>query len=335
MSNYSIQIPSDSGYHNRFGFPYRTTLSFAPYIEWLEKIVKENSAPDVTVFRHVLRAVKKCPELLVPIEDLSVIDKYRKEVDLLLSTIIPTSVENEVTVGVIVPFQPISVYATDKFKSLVGDIGQGVWDFRKMDSKHAMKDLTAFAGIAILNKHYGLPLSDVGMMKSREMDKLTGTFTFFKPEINTHFANVKTLKQPRPLSEIDLSPLNKDFFDTEYWLKNFPPDTFTFEGISIYRMVDISDRELITQLEFMLLESSSTMSHDFMKRIEENLRNYLRVSDLKLGIANMTHYSRVMSNAEENWFCLLPLSRIRTLAGDMENSIYGKAMQSGNPALID
>jgi hypothetical protein len=222
MSKYTIQIPQDPGYHNRFGFPYRTTLSFVPYIEWLEQIVKNKGTQDATVFRHVLRIVKKCPELLVPIEDLSLLDKYRKEVDLLLSTIIPTSVQNELTVGVIIPFQPITVFGSDKFKALVGNSGQGTWDFRKMDAKHALSDLTAFAGLAILNKHYGLPLSNPELMKSKELDKLTDTVTYFKPEINTQFASVKTLKQPRPLSEIDLSPLNKDFFNTEFWLKSLP-----------------------------------------------------------------------------------------------------------------
>jgi len=335
MSNYKIQIPSDPGYHNRFGFPYRTTLSFAPYIEWLEKIVKENKAPDVTVFRHVLRAVKKIPELLLPVEDLSVLDKFRKEVDLLLSTIVPSSVQSEITTGVIIPFQPISVYATDSFKELVGDIGQGVWDFRKMDAPHALRDMIAFAGLAILNKHYGMSFTEFSMLKSKEMDKLKGTFTYFKPEINTHFAFVKTTKQPRPLSEIDLSPLNKDFFDIEYWLKNFPPDIFSFEGLSVYRMVDISDRELISQLEYMLLESTTSMSHSFMKRIEENMRSYFKVADLRLGIANMTDFSRVMCNSEENWFCLLPFSKIKSIMGDLENSIYRSALESGEPAIVD
>src|SRR5215217_4712594 len=103
MKKFSVQIPENPSYENRFGFPYKTTLSFVPYIEWLEEIVKDKNAADAPVIRHVLRVVKKVPELLQPIEDISILDKYRKEVDLLLSTIIPTSVNDELTVGVIIP----------------------------------------------------------------------------------------------------------------------------------------------------------------------------------------------------------------------------------------
>lgn len=335
MKKNILQIPANPGYENRFGFPYRTTLSFVPYIEWLETMVKENKTADVPIIRHVLRVVKKIPALLQPIEDLAILEAHRKEVDLLLSTIIPTSVQDDLTVGVIVPFQPVTVYATAKFHELVNDDAKGTWDFSHMNPENALRDLTAFAGLSILNAYYGLNLRDPEVMKSREIDKLKGTSSYYKPEINLKFVRVKALKPTRGKDSIDLAPLKNDFFDLEYWLKNFPPDTFAFEGFAVYRMVDVSGREFISQLEYTLLESKSAMSQDKMKRIEENLRNYFGVPDMSMGIANMTQYQRVMGCSPEHWFCLLPLDRVDEIMKDYENSIYRQAEVSGKPLLVD
>jgi hypothetical protein len=335
MKKFPLSIPQDPGYHNRFGFPYKTTLSFVPYIEWLEAIVKEKSSPDVMILRHVLREVKKIPELLQPIEDLGILDQYRKEVDLLLSTIIPTSVLDELTVGAIVPFQPVTIYATPSFHQMVRDHNKGVWDFSRMNPEHALRDLTAFAGLSILNKHYGMNLKDPEVMKSREIDRLTGAYLYYKPEINLRFVKVKTLKEAKPVGEIDLSPLKQNFFDIEYWLKNFPPDTFEFEGFTIYRMIDISGRELISQLEYMLLESSSAMSQEKMRKIEENLRSYLGVPDMSIGIANMTKYQQVIGCSSDHWFCLIPFEKVNGLMKDSESSIYERVVKTGLPDAVD
>jgi hypothetical protein len=336
MGNFSFKIPENPGYHNRFGFPYRTTLSFVPYIQWLEQLVKEKSVPDVMMFRHVLRVVKKCPELLQPIEDLSVLDKYRKEVDLMLSTIIPTSMQDDLTVGVIVPFQPITVYGTSGFNRMVGNLGNGVWDFRNMNPEKAMRDLTAFAGLGILNKHYQFHLAHPEIMKGAEVDKVSGATNYFKPEINPRFSIIKTLKKPRSLSEIDLSPLKDDFFNPEFWLTNFPTDTFAFEGITVYRLVDISDRELVSQIEFGLLQSFRKVSKDWMDGMLKTFRSYFKIPDLKMGAVPVLKNSRQMINvAEENWCCLIPYSMQADMQGSYPGSVYEQAVMQRKPLVID
>src|SRR4030095_13886477 len=172
MSAFAVRIPEELKYENHFGFPYKTTLSFMPYIEWLEDIVKRKEAPDAPVFRYVLKIIKKNPELLAPIEDLSVVEKYRKEVNLLLSTIIPSS-SHDIT-GVVIPFQPVTMYAAEKVKELVGDEGRGTWNIKKMNPKNVVIDLTAFAGLAILENYYGFHTGGFVCQKSKEINKPRG-----------------------------------------------------------------------------------------------------------------------------------------------------------------
>ena len=333
MSDFAIKIPSDPGYHNRFGFPYRTTLSFVPYLEWMQQI--DPKAPEATLFRHVLRSVKKCPELLAPIEDLSILDKYRKEVDLLLSTIISIGMKDDVAAGVIIPFQPITLYSTTKFQELMGNIGKGVWDYRKMDVKRGLSDLVCYAGLAILDKYYGQNLPHPEIMKSRQLDGI-GLTVYQKPEIYTRFARVKALKPAPDLGTIDMSPLKENFFNPEFWLKNFPPEIFTFEGIAVYRMVDITDRELVSQLEYMLLQTSADSTVELTKNVQGVLASYFRIPDLRMGIIPMMNDQATLAGCStENWFCLLPYDSKNLVSSEFEKSVYHEAMVKGKPLVID
>jgi hypothetical protein len=56
-----------------------------------------------------------------------------------------------------------------------------------------------------------MPIVHPGVMKSKQMDKSTGISNYYQAEINTSFAEVVALKELKPLSEIDLSPLKKNF----------------------------------------------------------------------------------------------------------------------------
>src|SRR5262249_42725026 len=148
-----FSIPEFPSYENRFGFPYRTTLSFVPYIRSLEIKAKDTTLPEHSILRHVLREVKKCPELLEPIEDLSILDKYKKQVDLLLSSLLPTAIHEDLIAGVVIPFQPITLYSTQQFKDIMGNLGHGIWDLKKMNPEKGLRDLIAYAGLAILEKY--------------------------------------------------------------------------------------------------------------------------------------------------------------------------------------
>src|SRR5205085_7524021 len=138
----------------------------------------------------------------------------------------------------------------------------------------------AYAGCAILEKYYGKQIEHPDVMRSRATDAITGTSNFYKPDIITEFAEVRALKEPKPLSEIDLSPLNQNFFDANFWLTNFPPDTFEFSGLTVYRMIDVTDREVFSDIENSLLHSDSIISSEGILELQQKLRTYFKVADL-------------------------------------------------------
>src|SRR6185369_7330861 len=107
----TIEAP---GYQNRFGFPYRTTLSFQLLIQSLERKATIPHELTASIIQQIISTVKAIPELNVPIEDLSVLSKYRKEIDLMMMTVSSVSLADEVLTGTVIPFQPVTVFGTKK-----------------------------------------------------------------------------------------------------------------------------------------------------------------------------------------------------------------------------
>ncbi|MBA3649101.1 MAG: GAF domain-containing protein [Chitinophagales bacterium] len=324
------------GFHNQFGFPYKTTLSFVPLIEKLEETASDPSVPEASLIQEVLKTVKAIPQLLQPIEDLSLLKKYRKEVNLLLSLVVPSTMIETSVVGIIIPFQPVTIYGSKRFKELCHVNEEGVWNLQNINPAKNISELIALCGIAILSKYYGYFIERPGILKSRELDKATGMISFFQPEVNGSFARVVTKKTPKKLSEIDLRPLKDDFFDTEFWLRNFPPDTFEIEGFAIYRMFDITDRELITQLEYTLLQSGSIIMPEIVQDIEEKMRIYFRLPQMKIGVAPMLNYRGQLSKSGmDKWNCFIPRDKQQMMFRNFEKSIYSKAFEGGKPYLVE
>ncbi len=317
------------GYHNRFGFPYRTTLSFLPYIKIIEQKAKDTTQPDSVIMRHVMKEIKKCPELLAPIEDLAIVDKYRRQIDLMLSTLLPTSTLDSLIAGIIIPFQPVMIYGSESFRKLFRVQDNGIWDIHMIDPVKLYTELITFAGMGILFKHYKVEMNQPDIFKSREIDKHTNTTLFLLPEINNMFTEVKVKKTPKPLEEIDFSPLKENIFNPEFWLTNFPPDTFEFEGITVYRMTDITNRESISQLEYSLLQTGSFLTAERVESIQEKFRSYFRDAELVLGVAPIFMSHNSLSHCGlDNWYCLMPRDKAHLMFENFENSVYNEAIKS-------
>ena len=332
----TLPAEPERGYHNRFGFPYKTTLSFELLIRKLELKAADTDNLEAPLYEHILKTVKAIPELLSPIEDLSVLSRYRKEVDLLLSTILPSSMIENYIAGVLIPFQPVTVYGSPKFLKMFHADENGVWDLSKLNIKKGIEELVAYCGMAILESYYHYPMIHPDVMKSSEVDKFTGMSTFFQPEINTMFAEVIAVKEPKPLSEIDLSPLKDNFFDIEFWLKNFPPDNFQFRGLTVYRVMDITDRELVSQLEYTLLQTGSIISADNIRDIRDKFRSYFKIPELRVGIAPMLSYRGQMATCNTyNWYCFIPSEKEQMMFSNFEGSIYHNAIEHAAPYLVE
>src|SRR5947209_11390043 len=101
------------------GFPFKSELSLAPLFEFWQKKYGDDTSAKGVFMRTVREQVRQVPELIGPIGDLSVVERHRNLIQVLMSGIFaPAFFEQEFS-AVLVPFQLKSFYATPPFERLL------------------------------------------------------------------------------------------------------------------------------------------------------------------------------------------------------------------------
>ncbi|MBI2491452.1 MAG: hypothetical protein HYV94_05040, partial [Candidatus Rokubacteria bacterium] len=101
------------------GFPFRSELSLAPLVAFWEQAFGDHDSVKGAFARMVRAEVEKVPELLRPITDLTVIERHRKLVDVLLAAVFPPASFDQEYAAAMVPFQLRAFYATPPFRRLL------------------------------------------------------------------------------------------------------------------------------------------------------------------------------------------------------------------------
>src|SRR5215213_2038660 len=76
----SQEIPFDNSIFN-------SRLSFVPLITYLKKTVASEMPGAQNLYNGLIESFESAPELLQPIEDLSLLEKHKELVEMLLSTV--------------------------------------------------------------------------------------------------------------------------------------------------------------------------------------------------------------------------------------------------------
>ena len=95
---------------------FNSVLSFRPLVEALKKNINEGNPGMQKLYGEVVKAFESYPELLEPINDLSILFKYTELIEELLSAVFPPTTANFMY-GVSVPFKRLAVYGSPAFKA--------------------------------------------------------------------------------------------------------------------------------------------------------------------------------------------------------------------------
>ncbi len=86
-------------------FPYKSVLSFSGLIDFWRGLLSKGAGAETAIFKTVEAALKDAPEMLAPIEDLGVLEKHGRLVEMLMSLVIPPAFMDRDYAAAFVPFQ--------------------------------------------------------------------------------------------------------------------------------------------------------------------------------------------------------------------------------------
>ena len=318
------------------GFPFRSELSLVPLLRFWEKKFGDDTSSKGVFVRTVREQVSQVPELLGPITDLSVIDRHRKLIEVVMAGIFaPAFFEQEFS-AVLVPFQLKSFYATPPFERHLRAEDGTLRGRVNLDAPMVSAMRIFFAYALVLERIYGVNLIVDYPLVLTVPDPDTKLDRHFKMEFDWRFVEVKTVGDVPPLSDEIRRRLRRDLLDPDLMRDVLPPDRFMFSGFTIFRAIEVTDQEVLSSLERDLIDKESIVSHARFGALQDKLRTLFRRPELRFGLAALDGDQVLVLNygSECENACIFADSRHHTVE-EFRGSVYERAVAERNPLIVE
>lgn len=269
------------------GFPFGVSMSLVPLIDYWRSAEKNGSVAEKIMATTILEKLKEAPELLKPIQNESLIDKYQDLVDMMMTAIFPSATMEDEIGAAIAPYSEFTPFTTPKFSQV---FGRNWENFDKTEAVNAEHDemvyrKTLHAYIMIFKEFYGieLPLDKTIVMNLPDVE--TKLDRHYKLEINMKFCQINLLTAPKELSDEQIEELVQNSHKLDLWMKLLPPQHFEFSGFAIFKFNDVTTPEILSQLKYDLLDKESLVVDEKFDSLQHKLRSMFKIPELRLGVA--------------------------------------------------
>ncbi|MBL3654599.1 GAF domain-containing protein [Fulvivirga sediminis] len=320
-----------------YTIPFKSVLNLSGLIDYWEVNLDENGTFSGYPAEKIKTLINGAPELRQPIEDLSIVDKHKELVGLLMSVIFPPALIESEIAAAILPFSAEGFYATPRYAHLL-PFGKVREDLEANIPKNDIaKGKIRMACLYILNKYYGTNFEIDQPIVISIPDGKTGLRRVYKIDINTQFADVITLSEPQPIDKKVINMLLSNIDDIDLWLKYIDPEVFEFQGFCIMRLTDVTIEEMLSSVKYDLLKKNAVTDQENFISIREKIRSIFGMPNLQLGLSYFDPNYNIISNyGEDNWSSfLMDPEDDRLECENLIDSIYVKAYTDKKPVIIE
>jgi hypothetical protein len=338
-----VTAPSRVSFETRFpiadtsrGFPFECELSLAPLIRIWKNEACGARPIAAMLHRKVLEETRKAPELLNPINDISVLDRHRELIDLLMTEVFPPASWSNDYAAAMFPFQLKTFYSTPAFKELLSDAEGGVRGQINLDEETVISARLLNAYALILRNYYGIELRfDYPIIITTE-NLETGLGRHFRILFDRQFLEVKALGKVKPLNDDERRHVLANLVDPAALVATVPPDGFMFSGFWVIKATDVTDQEVLSSLKRDLIEKDSIVSLARFQSLQNGLRTLLGKPALRLALA-VTHGDEVLMLNQDNCIasnCIFTDSDHKRMA-NFAGSVFERAMTQAHMQVVE
>lgn len=316
--------------------PFRKTLSFHVLLDYWRKEIESGDAAFQAYGRRLLKDLEKAPELLKPIEDMSLLEKHSDLIKRMMTILVPPAVWDRNMLAVVPPFGFKMFYATPNFEKYLRIDGLNSNFTVEMDHEELIfaKTITAFT--VVLKKFYDIDLLFDFPIILKTVDEDTGLDRYFKSTVDARFSDIIHTGELRPISPEDVKHLVANMNDLEVWNSLLPPDQFEFRGFTVFHAVDVTDQEALSGLKFGLIGKNSVTSDEGFASLERQLQSFMRKPDIKLGLTPFAPEMRnAMDYARKVGRSVILEDSCEATCSSFTKSIYARAYDEAAPKIID
>jgi hypothetical protein len=283
-------------------FPFRSVLNLRLLVEFWEKAIRNGELPGFG--GQLLAMIDAAPELRLPIEDLSLLQKHRSLIDFLMSAVIPSANQETERSAVIIPFKFTSVYSTkafDRTLDLTRIADQVTTNFPGPNHMSLGKIMKAC--LMIMAKFYDAKMNFEKPMLFTIRNQETGLDRVYKVVIYPQFCEIIARVPPKPIEKHVIKFLMEKIYDVDLWLQYIRPEDYEFHGFMAIHLVDVTEQEMLSSIKYDLLEKNAVNRKESFAAIQQKLRSLFEMPELRLGLAYMDPGNNLILNGGDTSGC--------------------------------
>ena len=265
-------------------YPIHNVLSLKPLVEYLNKTRASFGSAKTSQLDELNAAIEKTPELLEPIEDLSLLEEWSDIVQSLMDLVFPPMYWESEAVAAVLPFSMKPIFVSPRFRQLFLDKNGsfiGRWNVNEEDFNNGR---AVRAYLFILEKYYDFQHKFDYPLLHIVPDPETGLDRYFRIRFNFRFVDVHAVKEPKKLTEEERSLIQRHIIEPQVLKNIISPLDFELRGLTLFHAVDVTEFEIMSEVERDLIGHESIIAQDNLFCLQQNLRVLFRRSDLVVGL---------------------------------------------------
>lgn len=268
--------------------PLQLHISFEKVVQAYEKYADNDfeKHPLHAVAKEMKQEVAKYPELIQGFSDVSLLQKYKDSVSILLEPLFPEALLLNEIKAASIPFSFTTFKFSTRFKNLVENAGD---NFELSVRNFEDDGMYIMACTFILGAVYGFKIDMKRPFYFDIPDVNSGTMKYYRTAFNADFSEIIPTKIAPKLTEEDFKILLKNYDNIAIWREKFPPNSYLFKGFGLINLFDVTAEESISSIKENLLSGG----HELIPKLQNNLRDFFGNKDLLLGYS---FYNKTKTN---------------------------------------
>lgn len=263
---------------------FNSYLSFRPLVEALKKNIAAGNPGMQRLYGGVLKEFEAHPELLEVITDRNMLQPFSGLIEELLSAVFPATTPYNIH-AVSLPFKFETVYSSPLFKTMLLKPGTNLINVPDNQVGTTLSyEKLQFAYGLILKKYLGYNHPDNTRTVHPYKDRVSGLTRYMELRIDARFIDVKPVGEMPKLPESIICQRSNRIMTITELMEEIPLEKFQFEGISVIRVNDVTEQEVISLIKNKLLDVNSIPDGSSYVELEEYIQSLIGIKDLKVGI---------------------------------------------------
>ncbi len=259
--------------------PIQRLISFNKLLEYYDTLAESDDSFLAEKAKRVLDAQSKFPELREGFTDVTLLEKYKKTISIILEdTFSDVLGNNEIKVASL-PYDNIIFNGSKRFQKILAAAGT---DFEPRIRNQEDDVNYIMAAVVVLNFYYGFKL-DFSRPYFYDIPDAEGVIHHYRILYNAEFLELLPTDKAKELTQDDVDELLENYENLDLWKEKIPPGSFIAKGFVISNMFDVTAEHSISNIKSTLIASDKRKKENFMEDIEEIFRSFFRIKDIKAG----------------------------------------------------